>query len=96
MDGASWKFREGTIIESEPKKLFCAMPVILVTAVTKANKNQLAKSGNYGPFGPYECPVYKYPRRTDKYFIFNIMLATRDHKPLHWILRGTALLCSTA
>lgn len=95
MDGASWKPREGTIIESEPKKLFSAMPIILVTAVTKNTKKQLQNSGSYGPFGAYECPVYKYPRRTDKYFIFSVMLATKDHKPLHWTLRGVALLCST-
>jgi dynein heavy chain len=96
MDGAAWNSHDSSLVESEPKKLFSAIPVILVTAVTKTVKRQLLNSGNYGPFGPYDCPVYKYPRRTDKYYVFNIMMGTKDHKPLHWILRGVALLCSTA
>lgn len=96
MDGAAWRPHEGTLVESEPKKLFSAMPLILVTAVTKADKRQLAGGGNYGPFGAYDCPVYKYPIRSDKYFVFTVMLATQEKKPLHWTLRGVALLCSTS
>jgi dynein heavy chain len=94
MDGAAWHSHDSTIVESEPKKLFSLLPLMLVVAVTKATKRQLANSGNYGPFGAYECPVYKYPARSDRYYIFNIMFATQHHKPLHWILRGVALLCT--
>merc|ERR1711871_178880 len=96
MDGAAWRTHDGTLQESEPKKLFSPMPIMLVTAVTKASKKALTSGGNYGPFGAYDCPVYKYPIRSDKYFIFTVMLATQDHKPLHWTLRGVALLCATA
>ena len=49
-----------------------------------------------GPYGGYSCPVYKYPARTDRYLIFSVSLPSRDHKPIHWILRGVALLCTTA
>ena len=97
MDGAAWRTHDGTLQESEPKTLlFSPMPIMLVTAVTKASKKALTSGGNYGPFGAYDCPVYKYPIRSDKYFIFAVMLATQEHKPLHWTLRGVALLCATA
>jgi dynein heavy chain len=96
MDGAAWSTHENSIVESAPKKLFSSMPVAFVTAVTKANKKNILNSGNYGPFGGYECGVYKYPARTDRYLIFTIYLATHQHKPIHWILRGVALLCSTS
>jgi dynein heavy chain, axonemal len=94
MDGAAWHSHDGTMVESEPKKLFSLIPLILVTAVTKTVKRSLANSGNYGPFGAYDCPVYKYPARSDRYYVFSVMLGTQNHKPLHWILRGVALLCA--
>lgn len=96
MDGAAWSNSESSLVESAPKKLFSPMPVMLVTAVTKTAKKNIANSNTYGPFGPYECPVYKYPSRTDRYLIFSVLLATSQQKPLHWILRGVALLCSTS
>jgi dynein heavy chain len=83
-------------VESAPKKLFTQMPVIVVTAVTKATKKTILSGGNYGPNGPYECPVYKYPARTDRYLVFSIPLASSTQKPLHWTLRGVALLCATS
>ena len=95
MDGAAWNAGERSVTESAPKKLFSQMPVMLVTAVTKTAKKSLASSGDYGPFGAFECPVYKYPCRTDKYLIFTAMLPTHEHKPLHWILRGVSMLCAT-
>jgi dynein heavy chain, axonemal len=95
MDGASWSTADSSMVESAPKKLFSTMPVILVTAMTKSARKTITSSGNYGPFGGYDCPVYKYPARTDRYLIFSILLATHQQKPLHWILRGVALLCST-
>jgi dynein heavy chain len=94
MDGAAWS--NGSIIESEPKKLFSLLPVMIVTAITKAAKKAVSSGGDYGPFGGYECPIYKYPQRTDRYLIFTAMLPTQDMKPLHWTLRGVALLCATA
>jgi dynein heavy chain len=95
MDGAAWHHSEATVAESAPKKLFSQLPVLLVTAVTKAAKKTISASGSYGPFGAFDCPVYKYPARTDRYLIFSVLLPTHNHKPLHWTLRGVALLCST-
>lgn len=93
MDGAAWNSKEGSLTESSPKKLFASLPVMLVTAVTKAVKKSM--TGDYGPYGGYDCPIYKYPVRTDRYLVFIAHLPSRDRRPLHWILRGVALLCTT-
>ena len=97
MDGAAWNVSESTIVESAPRKLFSTMPVILVSAVSKTSKkaNASMNSSDYGPFGGDECPVYKYAARTDRYKIFSVMLPTKEKRPLHWVLRGVALLCQT-
>jgi len=92
IEGAKWNRADGKIDESEPKKLFVAMPVIYVTAVTL--KERKLKGGDFGHFGPYDCAVYKYPRRNDKYLIFRLFLKSEVH-PTHWKLRGVCLLCQT-
>ena len=93
LDGAAWSKPEGSLVESEPKKLFSALPVLYVTALTKAGKK--AKREMYGTLGPYECPCYKYPARTDRYLIFMVDLVTKHKRPTHFVFRGVALLCST-
>jgi dynein heavy chain len=93
LDGAGWSRGEGTVVESEPKKMFAVLPVLFVTAVTKAQKKN--RSADYGPYGGYECPCYKYPVRNDKFLIFMVTLSSREHRPMHWALRGVALLCTT-
>ncbi|KAJ8610701.1 hypothetical protein CTAYLR_005659 [Chrysophaeum taylorii] len=52
--------------------------------------------GDLGPYGGFDCPVYRYARRTDKYYVFSVKLPSLHHPPDHWILRGVALLCFTA
>jgi dynein heavy chain len=94
MDAAGWSKAENTLVESTPKKLFATLPVLFVSAMTNALLRQ--KREMFGPMGPYECPCYKYAERTDRYFIFSVNLITRHQKPVHWVLRGTALLCSTS
>ena len=95
MDGAAWSNSDSSVVESAPKKLFSALPILHVTAVTKANKKTLAGASSYGPFGAFDCPVYKYPSRTDRYYIFSVLLPTLVQRPLHWTLRGVALLATT-
>jgi dynein heavy chain len=95
LEGARWNKagqEGGKLDESEPKKLYTQMPVIRVTAVTA--KERKAKGTDYGPYGPYDCPVYRYPKRTDKYLIFRMNLKTTEN-PNHWKLRGVGLLCTT-
>lgn len=93
LDGCAWSKPENSIVESEPKKLFSALPILYVTAVTSAQLK--GKSAEYGPYGAYVCPCYKYPVRGDRYKIFDVQMASREHRPQHWIMRGVALLCST-
>jgi dynein heavy chain len=92
LEGAKWNRPDGKLEESDPKVLFSQMPVIRVTAITLKDKK--SKGADYGPFGPFDCPVYKYPRRTDKYLVMRINLKT-EVAPSHWRLRGLAALCST-
>lgn len=80
-------------MEAQPKVLFAGLPVLHVSAVSKAKK---PKDSIYGPNGPYMCPCYKYPMRTYWFFVFMVALPPgRDFVPSHWCLRGVALLCST-
>lgn len=92
VDGAAWNKNDGTLVEAEPKRLFAPLPVVYVTATTKAQKKN--RTSDYGPYGGYEAPCYKYALRTDRYYIFSVVLSSRDHRPLHWTLRGVALLCT--
>ncbi|KAI0987912.1 hypothetical protein GJ496_006330 [Pomphorhynchus laevis] len=40
----------------------------------------------------YDCPVYKRNTRTDENYITSIQLNSGNEDPLHWILRGAALI----
>lgn len=44
----------------------------------------------------YECPIYKYPSRTDKYRLAMADLKCGDKDKSHWTLRGVALLANTS
>jgi dynein heavy chain len=93
LDGATWSASEASLVESQPKQLFASLPVVHVTAVTKTQQRSMV--GNYGPFGGYECPFYRYPVRTDRYLITHATLSSQDRRPEHWALRGVAMLCDT-
>jgi len=94
LEGCAWSKQEGNLIESEPKKLFVPLPVLLVSGNVKDSEKRVRKEMH--PAGPYECPCYKYPKRTDRYFIFFVDLkCTHEKNPVHWGLRGVALLCNT-
>jgi dynein heavy chain len=92
LDGCAWSKQDNSLVESDPKKLFSPLPVLYITAVTSNQKR--GSSGEYGPYGAYSCPLYKYPRRTDLHLICVVDLPTREARPQHWELRGAALLCS--
>jgi len=96
LDGAAWSRHDGHLVEQEPKKLFTSLPVLLVSANTKSEQAKVNRS-MFGSVGPYECPVYKYPRRTDLFYVLHVNLrATAEKGPSFWGLRGTALLCNSA
>jgi dynein heavy chain len=92
MEGGRWiKAEGGCLDESEPKKLFCPMPVIRFTAV---HFKELKGLAYYGPYGAYDAAVYKYPKRNDRYLIVRILMKTELH-PFHWKLRGVCLVAQT-
>ncbi|CDJ43280.1 hypothetical protein ETH_00008820 [Eimeria tenella] len=92
IEGSRWNWHEARLEESLPKVMVDRMPVVHATAITSTEKRN--KGLDYGQFEPYDCPVYRYPSRTDKYLVFRVQLRSDLH-PSHWKLRGTALLCST-
>ncbi|XP_027145030.1 dynein heavy chain 8, axonemal isoform X2 [Larimichthys crocea] len=83
LEGAGWDRKNTHLIESSPKVLFTALPVIHMFAINSTD-----------PPDPklYVCPIYKKPRRTDLNYITAVVLPTME-APDHWILRGVALLC---
>lgn len=93
IEGGRWNRQEGRLDESEPKKLFTAMPAIFVTAAT--GKDLRAMGVSYGPNGPFNCAVYKYPKRNDRYLIFRLLLKSDPQHPYHWKLRGICLVTQT-
>jgi len=99
-DGAAWSRGDGSLVESAPKQIFAPLPVLHVTGTTQSLKNAMIRQGTYGPHGPYESPCYKYPARTGRFFIFMLDIPSKEtsepaKKPIHWVLRGVAVLCST-
>ena len=94
-EGATWNRHDGTLAESAPKEMFAVLPVLHVTGTTAEIKSGMIRQGVYGPSGPYESPVYKYPHRTGRFYIFNMDIVSKNDTPRHWILRGVAVLCST-
>ena len=67
---------------------FCAHFVQAITN-QKAQQNRAKIKGKE----PYSCPVYTVPKRNDLVYIFNFSLPTKVD-PMHWVLRGVAMLCS--
>jgi len=95
LDGSAWSKHDGILEEQAPKKLFAALPVLYVSANINTAQAKVDRD-MFGPQGPYASPVYKYPARTDRFFIFFANLkCTAEKPPLFWGLRGTALLENT-
>jgi len=108
LEGAGWNKGETKLEESQPKELFYQFPVIHVSAVSTApvttGPGAKAKQDDRGgEKQQYSCPVYKYPKRNDKYLIFRVflkcdvpanMLPKNVTPPMNWKLKGVALLCS--
>ncbi|XP_063230049.1 dynein axonemal heavy chain 8-like [Bacillus rossius redtenbacheri] len=85
LDGAAWDKKKDHLIESTPKILFVALPIINIYAISSI----MPPDPNL-----YVCPVYKKPRRTDLTYITKLFLPT-EKSPDHWIMRGVAILCDT-
>lgn len=89
LEGGRWV--KNGLDDSEPKKLFAPLPILYVSAINKKKGGADAERMST----TYSCPVYKYPKRTDKYIIFRVGLPCEGTGPHRWKLRGVCLLCST-
>jgi dynein heavy chain len=84
LEGCGWDGKANKMVDSEPKKLYAALPVLYVTG--KQAKDNVTKN-------TYEAPTYRVKKRTGLNFISTFPLRTED-PPSKWIMRGVALLCS--
>merc|ERR1711871_1114556 len=95
LEGCGWSKENSQVLESEPKTLYVPLPVLHVTAMLRGDELK-SRTTLYDKWGPYDCPVYKYRNRTDRFFIFMVTLrCSQDKNPTFWTLRGVALLCNT-
>ena len=85
LDGAGWNKRDNMLAEQAAKVLFVNLPVIHIYAINSTAGRDTRQ---------YECPIYRKPRRTDQEYITMVDLKTKTD-PMHWTLRGVALLCDT-
>lgn len=84
LEAAAWDKKRNSLVDAPPKKLFCPVPAIFVTAIKRGEKKLSAD---------YSCPCYTIPKRTGQFYVFNANIKT-DVPTATWCLRGTALLCS--
>ena len=92
---ARWDKGNGALTESEPKKLFAALPVLYATIMTYPLLVEKRKTMG-GERSLYEAPCYRYPFRNDRTRVFQVFLPCKPNPPEHWIMRGMCLLCITA
>ncbi len=108
LEGAQWHKNDKRFEEQTSKDLFFPFPIIHVSAESTnpaTEKNPLKKQdGASKDKTHYFCPVYKYPKRNDRYLIFRayikadapagqLKLSQGVTAPMNWKLKGVALLC---
>jgi len=110
LEGAQWHKTDKRFEEQTTKDLFFNFPIIHVSAET-TNKDLMDKAASKkADAGSKEkthffCPVYKYPKRNDRYLIFRCYLKAEGPPGsqklipagmtavMNWKLKGVALLC---
>ena len=93
LEGAMWNKVGGKLEELNGKDTIVEMSPIYVTA--KSRDRGAKGNKEMDSYGLYSCPCYKYPMRTDRYYVFHVNLNSGEGQSnaLHWKLRGVALLC---
>lgn len=81
LQGARWDIQGGVLDKSQPKEMFCKMPVMNARA-TSVEKAETA--------GIYQCPTYKTEQRGPT-FVFSAQLKTKS-APGRWVLAGAAMI----
>ena len=121
LEGAAWsKYDGGRLMECVGQDICIEFPVVYFTAKSTAEKKEggspmAARAGKFekGEMHQekkdYNCPIYKYPKRTDRYLITRIYLKVDSSKDVKerqggtvssvqpaefWKRRGVALICS--
>lgn len=108
LEGAGWNRTERRLEDSNPKELYYQFPIIHVSAVSTAKdpNERGSKKPDLATIEKslFQCPVYKYPKRNDKYLIFFCFLkpeapgapaGSKHMTPqMKWRLCGVALLCT--
>lgn len=80
MEGAGWSRGDRRLEDSNPKELYFAFPIMHVYAQSTAPQTgpglgaKAKQDDRAGEKSAYSCPVYKYPKRNDKYLIFRVFL----------------------
>mmetsp|Transcript_610 Transcript_610/g.1165 ORF Transcript_610/g.1165 Transcript_610/m.1165 type:complete len:1301 (-) Transcript_610:61-3963(-) len=112
LEGAGWDKQDKKLVESKPRELFVQFPIIHVSAISpnseKDKPNSLNTRQRQDPAAlaktQFSCPVYKYPKRNDKYLVFRCNLKAEAAgappnptkgltAPMKWRLCNVALLC---
>ena len=91
LEGAGFDPRQNCLVESEPKVLHSPLPVLHITAMSRVKA--AAKTRSLGNL--FECPMYKYGERTDKYLLSLVDLPCGQQSKEFWTLRGVALLANS-
>jgi len=87
LHGGRWN--KNVLDEPIGTEMFFDLPLLYWTAETKKKAMDPEKMSQY-----YNCPLYKYPKRTDKYIISRVLLPCEPLGHHKAKLRGIALLCS--
>jgi len=103
LDGASWDWDRNLLAESQPKQLFCPMPILWFKPTRmrdlKKKKADHREGAGDAATTNYLCPVYKTSRRAGSLsttghstnYVLTAQLPT-DKAEQHWVLRGVAML----
>lgn len=89
LEGAAWDKKEHALTDSQPKDLFCQLPILKISATTSVEAKKL-----YAKAQLYDCPMYTKPQRTDLAFVATVKLPVGSKDEDYWTLRGVALLCT--
>lgn len=93
LDGAGWDRPRVHLVESQPRILFQAMPVIWLVPLRRTDLEERHA---------FECPVYKTAERrgvlattghSSNFVVAMRLNCAPETQPSHWVLRGAALLC---
>ena len=87
LEGARWDERAGALDDPRPRELACALPVLLVRAVTADKAEAAARDA-------YACPVYVTAARFREE-VFTAQLRSRE-RWVKWALRGVAAFLDAA